>query len=568
MKKCKGLPALCLIIAMLLSACAGTVDTSTTVDSAANNATTTIEATETVDATTTVNATTAEDTTAAAETTAAASSTTAGTTTVSASIAEDSDEITTMTVFINHTWYWTDRFEGIIPDALLEKTGVRLEPTRAVDDNQLGLMIASGDLLDLIFTSTELDRLSDSRLSYPYNELIAQYTPDWTPDSMRVNIAKAISGADDYYFLRNNFNPASEWAQYPGLPMVGTLAYRGDIIDKLGNPPMNTIDDYISVLGLVKNQYPDMIPLATSITRGWRMMPFRVWLGVGNSEFIEMEDGSVIYFMNHPNYKEFCQLINSFYLQGFINADNFSITESDTKTLVTNSQCFSFTGYSQGEMYRFGEMAKNVDPDAYVLESKPLDNKGKYYVSGTGWSGTVITRSNPAPDKAIKMMQYLFSDEGQRLSQWGREGIEWTMGSDGYPIFSDEWLEASTDDNVFYTKYNPAFYFGTSAAVESTGRTAVLPEDYRAVYNEFKPMMEYNPWIGHALPTGDIEERNILTRLTDLWENFEVRVFLSASSDEFERNFNEYIANANQIGVSALEAYMTEEVKNAKPLFQ
>ena len=53
---------------------------------------------------------------------------------------------TELTVWLNHTWYPTDEFVGIIPDAIREKTGVTLDPTRAVDESQLGLMIASGDL--------------------------------------------------------------------------------------------------------------------------------------------------------------------------------------------------------------------------------------------------------------------------------------------------------------------------------------------------------------------------------------------------------------------------------------
>lgn len=477
-------------------------------------------------------------------------------------------DVTTMTCFINHTWYWTDKFEGIIPEAITERTGVALDVTRAVDDKQLGLMIASGDLPELVYTSTELDRLSDPNLVYPYNELIAQHCPDWQPDNLRITNAKAFSGDDNYYFLLQNFNPASEWEQYPGTSMVPTLAYRADLLEELGNPPMENLDDFVAVLGMVKEKYPDKIPLATSADRGWRMMVFRVWMGVGNADFIEMDDGSVVHFTSHPQYKEYCRFINSLYRQGYIDADNFSISESDTKTLVQNAQCFAFTGYSQGEMYRFGEMAKKVEPNAKIMESKPLDTKGKYYINSIGWSGLAITKNCSDPEKAIKMMEYLFTDEGQKLGEWGREGIEWTMGDDGYPVFTEDWLSASTDESTFYKKYNPAFFFGTSAAVEATGRIAVLPEDYRAVYQDFRPLMDYCPWMRYAEPKGDIEEKTILTKLTDLRDSNEVKVFLSASDEEFEKNYEEYIANARQIGVEQLEAFMTEGVADAKTLYQ
>lgn len=484
------------------------------------------------------------------------------------STAAAEQEPVTLTCFLNQTWYWTDKFEGIIPEAITAKTGVKLETTRAVDDKQLGLMIASGDLPDLIWTSSDLDRLSDENLSYSYTDLMAQYTPDWEVDKLRQTNAASYSKDGKIYFILNNFNTAEEWNQYPGTPMLPTLAFRSDIMAELGNPKMDTLDDYVKILGMVKEKYPDKIPLATSTDAGWRMMFFRCMMGIGNSNFIENTDGSVIYFVDHPKYKDYCAFVNNLYRKGYINADNFSLSDADTKPLFQNAKSFSFSGYTQGEMYRYGQMAQAVEPSATVMESKPLGSDGVYYSSGIGWSGLVITKKCPYPDKAIEMMQYLFTDEGQKLGEWGREGTEFTMGDDGYPKFSDEWLEAAASDKTLYGKYNPAFFFGTSGAVEATGRIAVLPEDYRAVYSTFKPLMQTCPWISYAEPKGDSDENTIYAKMKDLTYNNEVKVFLSATDEEFNKNFDEYMANAKQIGVEELEAYMTENVAKAKLLYE
>ena len=477
-------------------------------------------------------------------------------------------EPVTMTCFLNHTWYWTDKFEGIIPETITAKTGVKLDTTRAVDDKQLGLMIASGDLPDLVWTSSDLDRLSDPKLSYSYTDLMAKYTPDWKVDKLRETNAASYSKDGKIYFILNNFNTAEEWSQYPGTPMLPSLAYRSDIMEALGNPKMTTLDDFVNILGMVKEKYPDKIPLATSTDAGWRMMFFRCMMGIGNSNFIENTDGSVIYYVDHPKYKDYCAFVNNLYRKGYINADNFSLSDTDTKPLFQNAKSFAFSGFSQGEMYRYGQMAQAVEPGAKVLESKPLGTDGVYYSSGIGWSGLVITQKNKNPDKAIGMMQYLFTDEGQKLGEWGRKGIEFTMGDDGYPKFSDEWIAAAASDKTLYTKYNPAFFFGTSGAVEATGRIAVLPADYRAVYSTFKPLMKVCPWMAYAEPKGDSEENTIYTKMKDLTYNSEVKVFLSASDAEFTKNFDEYIANAKQIGVEKLQKYMTEHVAQAKALYK
>ena len=41
-----------------------------------------------------------------------------------------------LTVWLNHTWYPTDEFVGIIPEAITAATGTTLTPTRALDDGQ------------------------------------------------------------------------------------------------------------------------------------------------------------------------------------------------------------------------------------------------------------------------------------------------------------------------------------------------------------------------------------------------------------------------------------------------
>ena len=65
------------------------------------------------------------------------------------------DEATdTLDVFINMSWYPNDSFTGIIPDLIKEETGVDLNVTIATDSNQLGVMIGSGELPDLVFTDT------------------------------------------------------------------------------------------------------------------------------------------------------------------------------------------------------------------------------------------------------------------------------------------------------------------------------------------------------------------------------------------------------------------------------
>ena len=171
---------------------------------------------------------------------------------VNVSLAETAEPIT-LTCFIDHNWFWTDEWTGIIPETITEKTGVRLEVTRAVDDQQLGIMIASTDLPDLVYTAANLDRLSTPEACYSYNELIEQYGLEWQPDPTLITNARSFSSDDSYYTLLQNFSTQEEVNASPSSLMVASLGYRADILEALGNPSMATMDEFMNGLGMVRS---------------------------------------------------------------------------------------------------------------------------------------------------------------------------------------------------------------------------------------------------------------------------------------------------------------------------
>ena len=76
-------------------------------------------------------------------------------------------EVVELDIFVDQTWWPVDNFEGIFPEYITEQTGVKLNVTVAADSQQLGLMLSSGDLPDLIYTQ-DASRLSNAEYCYTY----------------------------------------------------------------------------------------------------------------------------------------------------------------------------------------------------------------------------------------------------------------------------------------------------------------------------------------------------------------------------------------------------------------
>ena len=84
------------------------------------------------------------------------------------------ENIPTLTLFVDETWWPYDKWEGAVPEEFERRLGVKVEVTRAADDNQLALMVASGDMPDII-CSYRYQYLADSQVCYPLDELHEEY---------------------------------------------------------------------------------------------------------------------------------------------------------------------------------------------------------------------------------------------------------------------------------------------------------------------------------------------------------------------------------------------------------
>ena len=476
-----------------------------------------------------------------------------------------SGDVTELDVFINMNWWPVDTFTGIIPEEITAKTGVKLNLTIAADDNQLGLMIASNELPDLVFTSTELDRLSRSEFCYSYNELIEQYAPDFQPEELLVNIANSFSSDENYYTLLDCLSTNEEWAEAPaGAPGQACIYYRKDIYEAMGSPKLETLDDWMALCEQLKQEYPEMTPLG--LGGFWKLQPISAWMGAsGGNTYQELEDGSVVHYTSAPQYKEYMQFANEMAQKGYMTAEAYANeNENDSHQQAYSGNCFAYTWYlSPASLQQMNTETQKINPDAQWAVMRPLGQAN--YNTSKGWGGLFVSKSCKNPEKAIQFIQYMFSEEGRHLSKWGREGIEWTMGEDGLPVFSDEWKATKAEGTeAMNKKYNQYFYFGVTGVDELLGDYVDMSEEDLADCTAYKDGYLNYPEIAIATPVSSSDEGVIEAKLKEMLKAEEAKVIFSANADEFEKNYANLQENAQKIGVEQLNSYMTEKVAEVK----
>lgn len=75
-----------------------------------------------------------------------------------------------LTMFVDETWWPFTSWKGAIPEKFNKIMNVEIEAVRAADDQQLTLMVSSGDMTDLV-CSWRYMYMADSNVSYALDEL-------------------------------------------------------------------------------------------------------------------------------------------------------------------------------------------------------------------------------------------------------------------------------------------------------------------------------------------------------------------------------------------------------------
>ncbi len=472
-------------------------------------------------------------------------------------------------LYIDFTWFGTDSWTGIIPEEITKNTGVRLNIIRSADDSQLGLMIASGDLPDLVFTDRELSRLCNSDICYSYDELISEYGIDWTPDSERIAIARSYNTDPEdehYYTIKQNYNTQEEWDQAEGVvPSVSTLYYRKDIWEELGSPSMTTMDGIMKTMEQVKEAYPEL-QVVNAGNPTWRLRAFKEWIGGLTTEFVYNEDGNVVYADVTDGFYNAMKYINQMYRKGFFSEENLAIiNEDDAKQQALNGNCFIYewNGRPNQLTQLNTETQKNVPEAEWACLEIP-DDAVEMPRANTGWAGVFISKNCKNPEAAIKLISYLNSEEGRRLAVWGREGIDYTLNEKGVPSFSDEWHEAYLDSKVMTEKYNNNYFLCTTELDELYLYYADVDPEIVAAFEKNTDKIVNYPELSVATPTSDSDPGIIHNKIKEAREAEYVKIYTAADDEEFESAYNDYMELLKKIGVDELNAYMTERVPEVK----
>ncbi len=403
------------------------------------------------------------------------------------------DEPTTLSYFVaddsNAAIMTTDWNDNEFYQEMERRTGVHLEfemVSSADYQTNFNLMIASGNLADMIYVGASyyaegVDAAIDDGYFLDLTDLVDEYMPNY----------ERIRTSDVQYELLSTTDSGRlgavyELRQSKQGPWLG-LWIRQDWLDDLNLDTPVTFDDYHEVLTAFKNEKGATAPLILNFSGSdGEFGTMSGGLNVLNSWQLD-ETGKVNFGPYMDAWKEYVTIMHQWYTEGLIDPDFMATDErtADMAKVVTGASGLFAALYTMPSVYE----AASEDPNMNLAPvNPPVMNEGDEghirlrdsYTSGN----TAISADSENWEVALRWLDYLYTEEGALLANYGVEGDTFEFDENGEPVFTDKILN---NENGWTMTQTVASYLCPSAGIANwsdwTRELAGVPEKDQACYD-------------------------------------------------------------------------------------
>lgn len=491
---------------------------------------------------------------------------------------------------------WTDP----VALAITEATGVKLKTDYPVssDDQKIALMIAEQNFPDMIFAKGDASSLIEAGALIDMTDLIEEYGPNikklygdefdklkYSADDPSIyQLSSYAVGGSTY---KSSGNAQIQWAAIKenNYEQIKTLEQFEQVIkDYLAAHPTN--EDGLSNIGL---------SLSTSdwhwmITMG-NPAGYIAEAAPDNGQWIIDENYNAIYKFRSEKVKEYFRWLNRMYNEGILDPEFATQTHEDYIAKIASGRVVALTDtdwdYQDGEkvLKADGKMDKTYAPLAITMDESQKSAVLMYQGLTTGY-GVGITTSCKDPVAAIKFLDYLCSDEGQVLINWGIEGVNYEIDENGHRYRTQEEIEYSQNDKDYSKKTGVGFHaypfpvYG-NGVLDSTGSTytTTSKETVMNEYNEEEKAaceewgvdllvdtfpqadeFEVPPYSAVWAYTKPAEFDEIANKLDEIaWSSLITCVI--GTEDEFDANYDAMLQELEDTGMADAEAMLTDIIK-------
>ena len=267
---------------------------------------------------------------------------------------------------------------------------------------------------------------------------------------------------------------------------------RKDWMDKLSIKSPETPEDWVAMLTAFRDKDPngngqkDEIPFFTR-TKLQGLFCFASTFGVDiyNESAFDIVDNKVVYNPIQPQFKDYLAFLNTLYKQKLIDQEYLTRANTFRDDAMKNNiggSTFDWFGSTGSKADQYAKEVAGMEftvvaPPSITGKTKPYTRVQMEPVRNPAFA---ISKNNKYPVESIKLLEYIFSDEGTILFNFGLEGKHYNV-VDGKYVYTDafkqlasniqESLQALGSGNMGYRQHVDYENANASAKVSSEGRS-------------------------------------------------------------------------------------------------
>ena len=500
------------------------------------------------------------------------------------------------------TFNWVGAESSIVSDMIEEKTGIKINFMKPVTDDgtMLNTLIAGGKLPDVITVlanGAERVQLADEGYIYPINELSKRWAPNFM-GRIDAEISRYFNASDgQLYGMPSHFYTTKDNESYEAqgheLLSNGAIVARKDYLEAYiaykkaqdaswSDVQATTPEGFVEMCKWVKSNYglsntnPTvcLAPFETTNTLtgnkaiNWLMEYFNV--------MPEDSQGNLTYQYEDERFLEMMLFLNDLYSENLIISNNFTTSTSQVGSYIQNGLPFVCVLSPQDYAGNFKEWSLKNPSAEYVpilLTNKDGEVPQLRSLAGNGYRFSMITANCKRPDRVIKLFDYLWSEEGQRLLYYGVEGVTYTYteADETYPYGKMEWTQEVKD--AFNNNTHGAYGMLNSFVMLTNPMFVNLTQEQGYPFNNYTSYVNYNlkaalseyvynhQILEFPLNTTDEQYGDMITlrsRLYQLWIEYIPKIVMAKDQAASEAMYREGLDYADKYGYKSLTNWMNE----------
>jgi len=309
----------------------------------------------------------------------------------------------------------------------------------------------------------------------PLNDLIEKYAPNikkrYEVDFPRMKNYLADADGKIYWLRRLHYGE--------GTSMI-SMIYREDWLEKVGMSKVpETTEEFYEYLKLCQemdvngNGEKDEILTTDGLSVLLMVLSpaFGRMMHWGNSGWFADENGVVELNWITPEAKEFLTYLNKLYKENLLLHDTPELGPGPYAELfnqkLTSNQLAATAVYLANIDYsgRVTNSVSDIEGAKYSVlpPLKGPSGKSGYFTQPRAPEGGkwVITKDCKHPEVVIKLFDYIMSEEGTNLINFGIEGVHWERDSKGLKVKTEQWKKTLAEDPNAWNKFGAIYFLPT-----------------------------------------------------------------------------------------------------------